>query len=189
MGQSTRWAKAPSFDAMPQPELVARLDKAERAPLSGLAFRHHGGAYSPLDASGSRIHGGRWNPRESFPVLYVALDRKTAIAELTRLAKSQGLRPDDLLPRSITSVEVQLSRVLDLTRPETREDVGITEADLLNENPRACQAIGEAAHYLGFEGIRAPSATSTGEIVAIFMDKQLADSTVKPLSTKSVDRL
>lgn len=174
---------------MPDPQAVAQVDKAERTTFRGRALRHHGIAYGGLDASGSRIAGGRWNPKESFPVLYLALDRETAIAELRRSARSQGLRPTDLIPRSLTLIQVELGRVLDLTHAESRAAIGIEVEDLLADDPHACQAIGDAAHYLGFEAIKAPSATGKGEVLAVFMDKQLAGSKLVPLSTEVLEEL
>jgi hypothetical protein len=40
-----------------------------------------------------------------------------------------------------------------------------------DDDVRICQAIGDAAHYIGFEGILAPSAASPGDALSIFVNK------------------
>ena len=46
----------------------------------------------------------------------------------------------------------------------------------MGENAAVPQAIGEAAHHLGYEAILAPSAAGTGHALAIFLDNRAADS-------------
>lgn len=167
---------------MPNPELVARVDGIQRSQFAGEAFRNHGPGYGPLDTGGSRIHGGRWNPKESFPVLYLGLSPETAVAEFYRLVERQGRHPSDLLPRRLTTVDVALVRVLDLTVGGSAETLGLHLHELTAEDPSPCQAVGDAAHYLGFEAVKAPSATGTGEVLAVFWDKVLPGSRVVPVS-------
>jgi iron complex transport system ATP-binding protein len=59
--------------------------------------------------------------------------------------------------------------VLDLTVGPARQAVGLTLDDISGEDPTACQEVGEAAHFLGMQGIRAPSATGTGTVLAVFV--------------------
>lgn len=135
------------------------------------------------------VHGGRWNPKESIPVLYLALEEDTAIAEMRRAAEKQGVDADELLPRAVTEVEFELIRVLDLTIEDVVDGVGFTKSQLISDDPSACQAIGAAAHYLGFEAMRAKSATGSGEILAIFWDKLLPGSGVSPNRTHELKAL
>jgi len=52
----------------------------------------------------------------------------------------------------------------------------VSEADLTGEDPAIPQAIGEAAHHLGYEAILAPSAVGQSHVLAIFLDNRAADS-------------
>jgi RES domain-containing protein len=79
-------------------------------------------------------------------------------------------------PRRLATIRVRLSRVLDLTREETRAALGVSEADLTAEDLAVPHAIGETAHHLGYEAILAPSATGGGYVLAIFPDNLAADS-------------
>jgi RES domain-containing protein len=71
---------------------------------------------------------------------------------------------------------VKLSRVLDLTDPATRATLGIDLPSILEEDSATAREIGEAANYLGFEAILAPSASGEGSVLAILMTNRAADS-------------
>ena len=55
------------------------------------------------------------------------------------------------------------------------------EADLVADDIRLPNEIGQAAHHLGFEGVLAPSATGHGVVLAIFLDSRATDSIVEVL--------
>ncbi|MGH7563095.1 MAG: RES domain-containing protein, partial [Gemmatimonadota bacterium] len=81
--------------------------------LRTTAYRHsapHLAEIGPELLEGSRRVGGRFNPRGEFGVLYVSLDRETTRAELGRRAQRAGVELDDLLPRSIVVVRLDLHR-------------------------------------------------------------------------------
>jgi RES domain-containing protein len=61
--------------------------------------------------------------------------------------------------------------VLDLTDAETLEALGIAPPDLVREDHRFTQEIGEAAHEHAFQAIRSPSATGIDNVLAIFPEK------------------
>lgn len=169
---------------MPDTALVELVDSLELTSFEGEAFRHIAPAYNPLQTDGARIRGGRWNPPESFPTLYLALDERTAAAELRRLAQRQSRRVEDLLPRTVYIFRVRLRDVLDLdlTNPESIDALALADAISADDMSRT-QAVGEAAHYLSLEAILAPSATSAGRVLAVFFDRLRADSTVQPANS------
>ncbi|MGH9896118.1 MAG: RES family NAD+ phosphorylase [bacterium] len=166
---------------MADPRLVELLDELPRERFEGPTCRHIGPGAHPLNTAGAQVQGGRWNPPESFPVLYLALSDETAAAEFYRRAEGENRAPEDLLPRRLQRYELKLEAVLDLTDPEVRDHIGVSEEDIRSEDRRPCQAIGDAAHYVGFEAIRAPSATGTGEVLAVFFDRLKAESDVEPV--------
>jgi RES domain-containing protein len=161
--------------------LAAAIDAQEPAALSGEAFRHIAESRNPLSGEGARLQGGRWSPPASFATLYLALERDTAVCELRRLAERSNRAPDDFLPRRFYRYELELTALLDLREPAAREAVGLTDRNLVSNVPDACQAIGEAVHHLGREGVVAPSATGAGTVVAVFADRLVPGSHVREL--------
>jgi hypothetical protein len=49
--------------------------------------------------------------------------------------------------------------------------VGLSDQELRGDIREPCQVIGEAAHYLGLEGILAPSAAGFGTVLTVFPEK------------------
>jgi RES domain-containing protein len=163
------------------PHLVAAIDALEPATYLGHAYRHQAADWNPLSGAGARSQGGRWNPPQSFATLYLAVERETATAEFRRMAARAGRRPEDFLPRRLYRYEVALTALLDLRDAGAREALGLEEDLLASDDPGACQAIGEAAQYIGREGIIAPSATSRGTVLAVYFDRLQADSYVRDI--------
>lgn len=168
---------------MADPRLIELLDGLPRTTFDGQAFRHTGLDYHPLATEGSRIRGGRWNPPDSFSVLYLALGPQTTAAELRRLAHRQAMPVASLLPRTLHTLRVSLGIVLDLRPQHVLDSLGIAEA-IRGDDMQPTQAIGEAAHYLGIEGLLVPSATSVGDVLPIFFDRLGAGSKVEPIRTE-----
>ena len=162
------------------PDLVREVDARPRVTFEGVAFRHLGPGHSPSSGEGARIRGGRWNPAESFPTLYLALSIDTVVAEFYRLAERQGMPPENLLPRRIQTYGVELQAVLDLRDPTARQGLGLSDAVIAGDDPTLCQSVGDAAHYAGFEAILAPSATGIGLVLAVFVDRMVAGSSIRP---------
>lgn len=111
------------------------------------------------------------NPQGEFGALYLTLDRDTAEAELRRKADRAGIPLDDLLPRILLTVDVELNRILDLTSPTIRTEWGIDDDDLASPAYDACQEVGRAARRAGYEAVRFPSATGSGINLAVFLDR------------------
>lgn len=154
----------PSFD----PRALGQLTGTA---LSAVAYRNQTKGFDPRSGDGARRLGGRFNPPHSFPVLYLCLTRPCVVAELTRQAERQGLSVEALLPRELFAISADLDKVLDFTETETLDALGIAPPDLVREDHRFTQEIGEAAHGHGFQAIRSPSATGVDNVLAIFPEK------------------
>ncbi|MDP1819810.1 MAG: RES family NAD+ phosphorylase [Acidimicrobiales bacterium] len=154
----------PSFD----PRALGQLPGAA---LSAVAYRNQAKGFDPRSGDGARRLGGRFNPPHSFPVLYLCFTRPCVVAELTRQAERQGLNVDALLPRELFEISADLDKVLDLADAATLDSLGIDPADLIREDHRFTQEIGEAAHEHAFQAIRSPSATGVDNVLAIFPEK------------------
>lgn len=87
--------------------------------------------------------------------------------EFTCQAQRQSLTVDDLLPRELWRLTVELTKVLDLTNPAAVQALGVRPADLVRDDRRLTREIGEAAHAHHFQAIRSASATGVDEVVAI----------------------
>jgi len=149
------------------PRMVGRLHGVR---LTAVAYRNQAAGFDPRSGEGARRHGGRFNPPRSFPVLYVCLTRPCVAAELTRQAERQGLSVEDILPRELWQISAELEKVLDLTDAATLEALALTADDLVRDDHRFTQDLGEAAHEHGFQAIRTPSATGVDHILAIFTE-------------------
>jgi RES domain-containing protein len=162
-------------------QLLARIDALDPITLSTQAFRHVAHDRHPLSGAGARLHGGRWNPPDSFSTIYLALEPQTTVSEFYRLAARQGRAPEDFLPRRMYRYEVNLEAVLDLRDPVSRASLNLSDTDLRANGATQCQEIGESVHYLGLEGVIAPSATGEGTVLAVFFDRLHADSQVRDI--------
>lgn len=161
------------------PRIAAAVEALDRIALDGEAFRHIAEHRDPLSGSGARLLGGRWNPPESFATLYLGLERETVEREFLRLTRRSNRALEDFLPRRIYRYRFALSALLDLRGTEARRSLGLTDAQLAGSDLRPCQAIGEAAHGIGLEGVVAPSAAGAGTVLAVFPDRLTADSYVQ----------
>lgn len=144
------------------------LGHAPEASLPVVAYRNQAPGFDPRSGDGARRLGGRFNPPHSFPVLYLCESKPCVVAELTRQAERQGVDVDALLPRELFKISTDLEKVLDLADDSTLDALAITPLDLIREDHRFTQEIGEAAHEHGFQAIRFPSATGVDHVVAIF---------------------
>lgn len=147
------------------PRIVAR---APASALRAVGYRNQSPGFDPRSGIGARRFGGRYNPPNSFPVLYLCTTRSCVGAELTRQAQRQGLQVGDLLPRGLYEITADLTNVLDLTNGATIEALGVQPADLVRDDRRLTEEIGEAAHEHGFQAILSRSATGVDEVLALF---------------------
>jgi len=147
------------------------LGKLSGTGLSVIAYRNQAKGFDPRSGDGARRLGGRFNPPHSFPVLYLCLTRPCVVAELSRQAERQGLSVAALLPREVFEISADLDKVLDLTDTAILDGLEITQADLVREDHRFTQEIGEAAHEHAFQAIRAPSATGVDTVLAVFPEQ------------------
>lgn len=162
---------------MPSSHLVDAIDCLDPIPYVGDLYRHVAAGRHPLSGAGARSLGGRWNPPQSFATLYLADRKATVEAEFQRMARRQGLSPSSFLPRRLYRLEVELQAVVDLTGAQAFPEA-LADVDFGSDNLAATQAIGEAAQYLGREGILAPSAAGDGNVLAVFIDRLMPDSRV-----------
>ncbi len=137
-----------------------------------------------LSTEGSRIHGGRYNSKGEFGVLYLSCDEPTCLAEINYYLNKYGMDPASLSPgaKAIVDVSVKLTKVLDLTNPDIRLAIGVTESDLKMEwdevqregGEALTQSISRLAREAGFEAIIVPSARHSGKNLVILNPDSLS---------------
>ena len=113
--------------------------------------------------------GARWDPG-TFDVLYTALAREGALAEIHFHLSRQPVFPSKL--RSVLHrLTVKTRRTLKIADLEALEGLGISRATYQSLSYERCQQIGDAAQFLGFDGILAPSARWACHNLVIFADR------------------
>lgn len=154
---------------------MAKSDAAAVAALPGVSYegagyRQQAPEFDPLSGEGARRKGGRFNPPDSFSVLYLCSTRACAVAEFYRAGNRLAIGPEGLLPRHLFRYEIQLDQVLDLTRTENLEQLGVSPSDLVGEDLSVTRSIGEGAHSLGIQAIRSPSAAGQDDVLALLIE-------------------
>lgn len=175
-------------------ELVQRVDQLGNIAWTSTTHRYTTARRDPLSGAGARLFGGRWNPKDIFATIYLAQPLAACLGEVERIAESQGTAPHVLLRASYTLHEIAVADlpVLDLREEQALAHVGLTLADISDPDWTACQAVGNAAWFLGLGGVLAPSATGEGLVLAAFEARVAGHLTVtksEPLTPEQFERL
>lgn len=143
------------------PALIDALDRLPRSRFSGTVWRIDREGRDPAQCSAS---GGRWDDG-SFDVLYTSLQREGALAEMHfHLSRGQPVFPTRLR-YALYELQVKMHEVITLPTVADIEALGLQPGiygqmlyvERQGEYPRT-QDIGEAARFLGCDGLIAPSA-------------------------------
>jgi RES domain-containing protein len=113
--------------------------------------------------------GGRWDPG-SFDVLYASLERDGALAEVHFHLSRQPVFPSKL--RSVLHrISVRTQRTLKLADLEAVAALGVSVENFGNLDYTRTQEIADAADFLGFDGLIAPSARWSCQNLVLFTDR------------------
>jgi len=139
---------------------VWRIVRAERDVLEGFSSK------------------ARWDPG-TFDVLYTSLEREGALEEVHFHLSRQPVFPSKL--RSVLHrISVRTRRTLKLADLSALADLGIAPERYGELSYERSQEIGDAAYFLGFDGILAPSARWSCQNLILFMDRmEQGDLTVR----------
>lgn len=166
-------------------DALERVNALGASTWTGNAYRHTAPNRDPLSGEGALRFGGRWNPPNLVSTIYLASTPTTCIAEFLRMAEGQGLGPESFLPRDIHEISLRELEVLDISTEANLAAVGLTSKEIASDDRSDCQEIGKLAHYLGLQGIVAPSATGNGLTIAVF-EPTVRPSQLKLLSTRQM---
>jgi RES domain-containing protein len=124
--------------------------------------------FGDLRPDRENTRGARWNPPET-PAIYSSLERRTAVAEGKHLASLHPIEPT--VERKVYTIEVSLSRVIDLSDWNVLKDLGVERELFDTDDYTATQLIGGSAEWLGCDGIIVPSAREEGLNLVVFPRK------------------
>lgn len=140
---------------------VAAVATLPRRRITG-RFWHQGSPRRAVASFADPARGpGRYHVSGGPGVWYASNQEQAAWAELFRHFVDEGVDPFEVR-RRIGAVAVTDLEVLDLTSPDVRTALGVTEGDLTGDDYTATQAIAAVARQTGFEGVLAPSAALPG---------------------------
>lgn len=145
-------------------DLLDALDELERSAVHDTVWRVVRSGRDPLLCHRS---GGRWDPGR-FDVLYTALRPEGAVAEMYFHLSRQPVFPS--VAFTLHEIAVTTRSTLELADLHELEGLGVDPdrySDLLYGRT---QEIGDAAAFLGFDGIIAPSARWDGLNLVLFCD-------------------
>ena len=119
-----------------------------------------------LEGSASKA---RWDPG-SFDVLYTSLERDGALEEIHFHLSRQPVFPSKI-KSVLHRINVRTSRTLKLADLSALSALGISSESYGDLTYDRSQEIGDAAFFLGFDGILAPSARWPCQNLVLFLDR------------------
>jgi hypothetical protein len=163
------------------PELLDALDALERAAHEGPAWRVVREGRDVLQGSAP---GARWDPG-TFDVLYTSLMREGALEEIYFHLSRQPVFPSKVR-FVLHRIDVRTRRTLRLADFSALARLGVSEATYSELGYTRTQEIGDAAMFLGFDGIVAPSARWDCHNLILFCN-QLAPDDLTVADSEFVD--
>lgn len=162
-------------------ELLDAVDALERIPFEATVWRAVREGRDPLQGHAS---AGRWDPG-IFDVLYTALERDGALAEIHFHLSRQPVFPSKIRYH-LHEIAVRTRKTLRLADMRALARLGVEEARYAEVLYARTQEIADAAHFLGFDGILAPSARWPCLNLTLFTDRFAPDH-LSSVRSKPVD--
>ncbi len=147
-------------------ELLDALDAHAGVAFEGDVWRIVRAERDALEGSASRA---RWDPG-SFDVLYTSLERDGALEEIHFHLSRQPVFPSKL-QSVVHRIAVRTRRTLKLADLSALSALGIAAESYGDLTYERSQEIGDAAFFLGFDGILAPSARWPCQNLILFLDR------------------
>ena len=147
-------------------ELLDALDAHAGISFEGDVWRIVRADRDVLEGFSSKA---RWNPG-TFDVLYRSLEREGALEEIHFHLGQQPVFPSKL-QSVLYRISVKTRRTLKLADLSALAALGIVPERYAELSYERSQEIGDAAFFLGFDGILAPSARWRCHNLILFMDR------------------
>lgn len=148
------------------PDLLDALDAHRGVSFEGDVWRIVRDERDPLEGYPA---GARWDPG-TFDVIYTSLAREGALEEIHFHLTRQPVFPSKI--RSVLHrLAVRTKRTLRLADIAAVEALGVSRETYASLSYARSQEIGDAAAFLGFDGILAPSARWQCQNLIVFTDR------------------
>lgn len=134
-----------------------------------------------LSTEGNALYAGRYHLKGETGILYTSIGKDLALKEIGRHAARNPLATGLAIGR----IRVGLQKALDLTDPNTRDALCITQEDITGPGWGLTQAISRSARNADFQGILAPSATGGGANLVIFENNLAAGCSLEVIAVDS----
>ena len=151
-------------------ELLDAIDAFPRELFEGRVWRIVRDSRDPMLGSPSQ---SRWCNGQ-FDVLYTSADRDGAIAEIHALLSQQPVFPSRMTWNGY-ELEVRSLKILRLPDMPALAKVGVDTSTYRERRYDRTQSVADAAFFLGFDGIAAPSARWDCQNLVIFTDRLAPD--------------
>ena len=162
------------------PALLDALDAFDRFSYDGETWRVVREGRDPLQGSAS---GGRWDPT-LFDVLYTSLALDGAVAEVHFHLSRQPVFPSKIR-YGLHRIRVRTAKTLRLPNLDAMVPLGVDPARYREILYEPTQAIGDAAHFLGFDSIIAPNARWCCNNLILFTD-QIETADLKVIASSEI---
>lgn len=163
-------------------ELLDALDKLERVAVNTNVWRS---VHSEKNALLGSASGGRWEPGY-FDVLYTSFEPEGSVAELYFQLGRQPVFPSTKVKFSLHEISVETTQTLKFADLSALKPFGINERSYKKIMYERTKEIGEATHFLGFDGIIAPSARWPCLNMIIFTDR-IGTKAINLVNTTEID--
>ena len=147
-------------------DLLDALDSYDGIAFEGDAWRIVREGRDVLQGSPT---AARWDPG-TFDVLYTSLDREGALAEIHFHLSRQPVFPSKIR-WFLHRISIATKRTLKLADMAALEALGISRDDYRGLSYERTQEIGDAAAFLGFDGLLVPSARWPCQNLVLFLDR------------------
>ena len=151
-------------------DLLDAIDALKREVFSGSVWRVARNGRDPILGSPSR---SRWC-NGNFDVLYTSLEQEGAIAEVHALLSLQPVFPSKS-QWFVHKLNIAASQTLRLADLAILNRLGVETARYTDREYGRTQEIADAAYFLGFDGLIAPSARWQCLNVVLFTDRFAPD--------------
>ena len=146
--------------------LIDAIDALPRRPFAGQVWRVVRAGRDP--ALGAPSHS-RWC-NGTFDVLYTSLERDGALAEIHAFLALQPVFPSKI-QWDCHALTVTAQRTLRIADFAALEKLGVDTARYTGRDYKQTQAIADAAYFLDFDGLLAPSARWACDNLMLFTDR------------------
>jgi len=151
-------------------ELLDKIDALPRIAYEGAVWRVAREGRDPLQGYPT---GARWDPG-AFDVIYTSLAREGSLAEIHFHLSRQPVFPSKLVS-VLHRITLSTRRTLQLADLSAVEALGVARGRYGELEYERTQAIGDAAYFLGFDGLMVPSARWDCQNLVVFTDQLAAE--------------